>query len=143
MFPFLRRLFETQKAAVVTLRRVEDAMPGSEPDSEVKAAFNKKYLEFMQGNQMAMERPLDGMQDGLQDRCMMLAINSIQGRFEKPAVEKLEKSLREGRTNASKTRKRYMKVSSAKRAKAVENSLEYAVAWQPDAAQGELFAPLT
>lgn len=118
-------------------------MPGSEPDSEVKAAFNKKYLEFMQGNQMAMERPLDGMQDGLQDRCMMLAINSIKGRFEKPAVEKLEKSLREGRTNASKTRKRYMKVSSAKRAKAVENSLEYAVAWQPDAAQGELFAPLT
>ena len=142
VFPFLRRLFETQKAATVTLRRVQDVISGSEPDSEVKAAFNKKYLEIMQGNQIPMERPLDGLQDGLQDRCMMLAINSIKGRFEKLAVDKLQKSLREGRTSAGTTRKRYVKVSSAKKAKSVESALDYPVPWQTDAAQGDMFAPL-
>ena len=142
MFPFLRRLFETQKAALVTQRRVQEVMASSEPDSEVKAAFGKKYLEIMQGNQIPMERPLDGLQDGLQDRCMMMAINSIKGRFEKPAVDKLQKSLREGRASTGKTRKRYVKVSSGKKAKAVESAMDYSVPWQPDAAQGDMFAPL-
>ena len=142
VFPFLRRLFETQKAAVVTLRRVQEVMAGSEPDGEMKAAFGKKYLEFTQGSQIPLERPLDGLQDGLQDRCMMLANHSIKGRFENPAVDKLQKSLREGRVSTGKTRKRYVKVSSGKKAKAVESTLDYAVPWQPDAAQGDMFAPL-
>ena len=146
VFPFLRRLFETQKAAAVTLRRVQEVMAGSEPDSEVKAAFNKKYQEFTQGSQIPLERPLDELQDRLQDRlqdqCMMMAINSIRGQFEKPAVDKLQKSLREGRASTGKTRKRYVKVSSGKKAKAVESAMDYSVPWQPDAAQGDMFAPL-
>ena len=47
ILPYLRRLFESKKAAVVTLKRVDLVMDVMEPDEEIKMAFQQKYEEEM------------------------------------------------------------------------------------------------
>ena len=114
----------------------------SSPDSEIKSMFSKKYSEYIQQSQMALDRSVEGMQEGLQDRCTMLAFNYLREHFDKHEVDKLEKSWKEGRANGVKTRKRYMTVSNAKKPKSVESTADYRMQWQADVQPGDIFAPL-
>ena len=47
IFPYLRRLLDTQKAAIVTKRRVDFLNEQIQPDIEIKRAFQEKYDEAM------------------------------------------------------------------------------------------------
>ena len=47
IFPYLRRLLDTQKAAIVTKRRVDFLNEQIQPDIEVKRIFHEKYEEAM------------------------------------------------------------------------------------------------
>lgn len=47
IFPYLRRLLETQKAATVTKRRVEFLNEQIQPDAEIQHVFQEKYDEAM------------------------------------------------------------------------------------------------
>ena len=47
IFPYLRRLFETQKAALVTKRRVDFLNEQIQPDDEIRRVFQEKMDEAM------------------------------------------------------------------------------------------------
>ena len=47
IFPYLRRLLETQKAALVTKRRVDFLNDQIQPDEEIRRAFQEKFEETM------------------------------------------------------------------------------------------------
>ena len=47
IFPYLRRLFETQKAAMVTKRRVDFLNEQIQPDDEIRRVFQEKMEEAM------------------------------------------------------------------------------------------------
>ena len=47
IFPYLRRLFETQKAALVTKRRVDYLNEQIQPDDEIRRVFHEKMEEAM------------------------------------------------------------------------------------------------
>ena len=47
IFPYLRRLLETQKAAAVTKRRVDDLNEQIQPDEEVRRSYQQKYEEIL------------------------------------------------------------------------------------------------
>lgn len=48
IFPYLRRLLESHKAASVTKRRVDFLNEQIQPDDEIRRVFNEKYAEAMQ-----------------------------------------------------------------------------------------------
>ena len=47
IFPYLRRLLETQKAAGVTKRRVDELNEQIQPDEEVRRTYQQKYEEIL------------------------------------------------------------------------------------------------
>lgn len=47
IFPYIRRLLETQKAALVTKRRVDSLNEQIQPDEEVRRAYQAKFEEIM------------------------------------------------------------------------------------------------
>ena len=47
IFPYLRRLFETKKSAMVTLKRAESASRVITPDEEIKRVFFDKMNELL------------------------------------------------------------------------------------------------
>ena len=47
ILPYLRRLFETKKSAMVTLKRAENASRVITPDEEIKRVFFDKMSELL------------------------------------------------------------------------------------------------
>lgn len=47
IFPYVRRLLETQKAAAVTKRRVELLNEQIQPDDQIRRAYQEKYEELL------------------------------------------------------------------------------------------------
>lgn len=47
ILPYLRRLFETRKSALVTLKRAETASRNVLPDEEIKNAYNEHMAQLL------------------------------------------------------------------------------------------------
>lgn len=45
--PYLRRLFETRKSALVTLKRAEAASRNVLPDDEIKNAYTERMTQLL------------------------------------------------------------------------------------------------
>lgn len=47
ILPYLRRLFETRKSALVTLKRAEAASRNVLPDDEIKNAYTERMTQLL------------------------------------------------------------------------------------------------
>ncbi|KAK8796112.1 hypothetical protein JH06_2783 [Blastocystis sp. subtype 4] len=122
IFPYLRRLLETQKAAMVTKRRVDFLNEQIQPDDEIRRVFQEKFDEAMRQN---TDNSLNVAADVLRSHCQFLAFNYLKENFSPERVAQLRAYLKSERSISARTHKRYITIPSAKRPRGEDFTITY------------------
>lgn len=119
IFPYIRRLVETQKAAQVTKRRVDVLIDQIQPDEDIRRAYQEKIAEVMNVRifgffhiQQNTDNQLNSSPEISRQNAHYMVMDYLSKHFSKEKIDRLNEYIKADRIPVNRSHKRYITVYS-------------------------------